>query len=243
MLRGEPLDVEIRSVDENGEVQIEYERIILSSTAVTGRRDSRGRREPGEGNYRTLGSKKRPANGEAESSNGHGTPAEDLDNSVNIYAYGVARNRLIQAAKRLKVHIYLVDQVSDADMMVTLKSYSRKRRRMISDAERRRIPVYVLRANTVSQMESFLMQALNLNGEQSEDGEDPFESAMADAQRAIEEINSGKANVSLRPVESSLRRQQHQMARQANIVSHSYGREPFRHVRMFSTKRNGASSN
>ena len=240
MLRGVPLDVENRYVDENGEVQIEYERIVLSSTAVTGRRDSRGRRDSSEGAYRSVGSKKRPSNGTAEESTNSGTPTEELDNSINIYAYGVARNRLIQAAKRLNAHIYLVDQIGDADMMVTLKSYYRKRRRMISDAERRRIPVYVLRANTVSQMESFLMQALNMNVESEDEGADPFESAMADAQRAIEAINAGKANVDLRPVDSTLRRQQHQMARQANIVSHSYGRDPFRYVRMFSTKRNGA---
>ena len=236
MLRGQPLDVETRYLDEAEAVQIEYERIVLSSTAVTGRRDSRGRREQGEANYRSVG-KKRPTNGEIKD-NRNGTPANELDNSVNIYAYGVARNRLIQAAKRLKVHIYLVDQMGDADMMVTLKSYYRKRRRMISDAERRRIPVYVLRANTVSQMESFLMQALNINSDQEDENADPFESAMADAQRAIEEINAGKSNVDLRPVASTLRRQQHQMARQANIVSHSYGKEPFRYVRMFSTKRN-----
>jgi len=235
MLLGKPLDVESRYIDEAGEVQIEYERIVLSSTAVTGRRDSRGRRDPVEGSYRSLGSKKRPS--EEFNGTGNGTPQEELDNSVNIYAYGVARNRLIQAAKRLKVHIYLVDQIGDADLMVTLKSYYRKRRRLISDAERRRIPVFVLRANTVSQMESFLMQALNLNGEQ-EEGDDPFDLAITEAQRAIEEINAGKANVSLRPVNSDLRRQQHQMARQANIVSHSYGKEPFRYVRMFSTKRN-----
>lgn len=235
MLLGKPLDVESRYIDEAGEVQIEYERIVLSSTAVTGRRDSRGRRDPIEGSYRSLGSKKRPS--EEFNGSGNGTPQEELDNSVNIYAYGVARNRLIQAAKRLKVHIYLVDQIGDADLMVTLKSYYRKRRRLISDAERRRIPVFVLRANTVSQMESFLMQALNLNGEQ-EEGDDPFDLAIAEAQRAIEEINAGKPNVSLRPVNSDLRRQQHQIARQANIVSHSYGKEPFRYVRMFSTKRN-----
>ncbi|MFN2137425.1 MAG: R3H domain-containing nucleic acid-binding protein, partial [Candidatus Promineifilaceae bacterium] len=34
------------------------------------------------------------------------------------------------------------------------------------------------------------------------------------------------------------RRYQHQMARQANLVSHSYGKEPRRHVRIFNTRRN-----
>jgi len=78
-----------------------------------------------------------------------------------VYAYGVARNRLIQAAKRLNVHITLVDQLSEAEVLVTLKSYYRKRRQLIHDAERRRTPVYVLRANTTNQMQGFLMQALS----------------------------------------------------------------------------------
>ena len=34
-----------------------------------------------------------------------------------------------------------------------------------------------------------------------------------------------------------IRRQQHEMAREANLVSHSYGREPQRHVRIFASQR------
>jgi hypothetical protein len=46
--------------------------------------------------------------------------------------------------------------------LVTLKSYYRKRRRLINDAEQHNVSVYVLRANTVSQMERFLGEALGL---------------------------------------------------------------------------------
>jgi stage III sporulation protein SpoIIIAA len=239
MLLGRPLDVESRFVDDAEEIHVTYEKMTLTSTAVTGRRDGRGRRDSDGGSYRSISSshskQTNGRNGHAVESNG--TSEEELDNSLNIYAYGVARNRLIQAAKRLKVHIYMVDQLADADVMVTLKSYYRKRRRMIGDAERRRIPVYVLRANTVSQMEQFLSQALNLGLPAEEEETDPFDVAMVEAQRAIEQINMGKSNISLTPVNADLRRQQHQMARQANLVSHSYGKEPYRYVRMFNSKR------
>ncbi len=246
MLRGRPLDVQSRSADEDNEIQVAYEKMMLASSAVTGRRDGRGRRDDGEttGPYRSLGKKEQPANGKngqvAKESPKNGTPKDEIENSLNVYAYGVARNRLIQASKRLNVHIYMIDQLSEADVLVTLKSYYRKRRRMISDAERRRIPVYVLRANTVSQMEQFLSQALNLNVKEAEEEDaDPFDSAMNDAQQGIAQISSGvKPQVSLRPVNADLRKQQHQMARQANIVSHSYGKEPDRHVRLFNTKKN-----
>ncbi|MGH6629463.1 MAG: R3H domain-containing nucleic acid-binding protein [Burkholderiales bacterium] len=37
----------------------------------------------------------------------------------------------------------------------------------------------------------------------------------------------------LRPASAYVRRLQHEMARQANLVSHSYGKEPRRRVRIF----------
>ncbi|HIP73660.1 MAG TPA: AAA family ATPase, partial [Anaerolineae bacterium] len=126
--------------------------------------------------------------------------------------------------------------LSDADVLVTLKSYYRKRRQLIHDAERRRTPVYVLRANTTSQMESFLVQALNLD---MSDSADPFESAIAEAETGIKQVQSGQASIDLRPANSAIRRYQHQMARQADLVSHSYGKEPNRYVRIFNTLRNG----
>ncbi|MDV7390808.1 R3H domain-containing nucleic acid-binding protein, partial [Arthrospira platensis SPKY1] len=107
-------------------------------------------------------------------------------------------------------------------------------RRLINDAERRHTPVYVLRANTTAQMERFLIEALDLEVVPS----DPFEAAISEAQQAIELVNAGQQSVDLSPVGAAMRRFQHQLARQANLVSHSYGKEPQRHVRIFSTRRN-----
>jgi hypothetical protein len=141
---------------------------------------------------------------------------------------------LLQAARHLNVPINLVDGLGEADVLVTLKSYFRRQRKLIIEAQNRRTPVYVLRANTVSQMENFLAEAMNLEVTPP----DPFEEAIAETEQAIRLVQSGQQSVDLAPVGSAIRRYQHQMARQANLVSHSYGKGPNRHVRIFSTSKN-----
>ena len=83
-------------------------------------------------------------------------------------------------------------------------------------------------------MESFLAQAMNLEVPPT----DPFEATVAEAEKAIAQVNAGQPGVNLNPVGSAIRRYQHQLARQANLVSHSYGKEPRRYVRIFNAKRN-----
>ena len=85
--------------------------------------------------------------------------------TVHIYAYGVARNRLIQAAKRLGVPAVVVNDVQEANILVTLRSYYRDRQRPVVDAENRGMPIYVLRANTVNQMQQFLTDLFNLSAD------------------------------------------------------------------------------
>jgi hypothetical protein len=151
--------------------------------------------------------------------------------TVRIYAYGVARNRLIQAAKRLGVPGVVVNDVNDADILVTLRSYYRDRQRPVVDAENRGMPIYVLRANTVNQMQQFLGDLFNLSVDQVD--ERGLEPAMHSAQAAIEAVLNGERWVELPPASAYIRRLQHQLVRQANLTSHSYGKEPYRRVRVF----------
>jgi hypothetical protein len=238
MLRGQPFRVEFRSRDEAGQVQVEQQSAVVTSAAVTGRRDAGPRREKTRedrnGRIFTNGSSRTNETKPTPALPTEPVPYEEESDTLHVFAYGVARNRLIQAARRLKVNITLVNTLPEADVLVTLKSYYRKRRQLINDAERRRTPVYVLRANTTNQMESFLIQVMNLDAPSSAD---PFEAAIAEAERGIELIQAGQASVDLRPVGSAIRRYQHQMIRQANLVSHSYGKEPNRYVRIFSASR------
>ncbi len=149
---------------------------------------------------------------------------------VSVYAYGVARNRLEQAARRLNVPLILTDDFSDAKAIVTLKTHYRRRPRLITDGEKRGMSIYVLRANTVTQMENFLVDLFRLNGRKDLD---PFGKAMQEAEQAIRRIRAGEDYIDLKPQASQVRKRQHQLARQARMHSASVGDEPRRHVTIF----------
>jgi len=152
--------------------------------------------------------------------------------TMRVYPYGISQNRLKQAAKALNLPLLIVTDLGEADMLMTLRSYYRKRPQLISDAERRGLPVYVLRSNTVAQMEQALADIFGLAAEV-----DPYTRAMEEARAAIEKIQSGQAtSVELSPQSAYIRRQQHELARQANLISRSLGKEPRRRVRIYANK-------
>jgi len=158
-------------------------------------------------------------------------PAPQLKNrQMKIYAYGVARNRLTEAAERLSVPVQIVDDLRNADVLVTVKTYYRQRPKLIVDAERRNVAIHVLRANTANQVENFLADLFNID---LNSHLDPFAEAMEEARQAIEKIRAGSAyHVDLRPQSAHIRRRQHELIRDENLISKSYGTEPFRHVRV-----------
>ena len=93
------------------------------------------------------------------------------------------------------------------------------------------MPIYVLRSNTINQMEGFLTDLFNLREQSIEDP--TLDQAMEETNQAIQRVLDGARSIDLTPASSYVRRLQHQMARQANLVSHSYGKEPNRRVRIF----------
>ncbi len=250
MLRGYPMPPEIRSRLDNGEIRIEH-----APPPAPSRSQSAGQ-QVGQQGYRRHSAEmpfergRAPGSGASTGSNGAaGTALEYLDGgggygaenqaprehrslqAVRIYPYGVARNRLAQASKRLGVPAVLVNDAGEAEVLVTLRSYYRTRQRPITDAENRNVPIYVLRANTINQMQQFLTDLFSLAGETG--GDAGLEPVIQETQAAIQTVMNGERWVELQPASSSVRRLQHQMAREANLFSHSYGKEPRRRVRIF----------
>jgi hypothetical protein len=152
-------------------------------------------------------------------------------NPVRVYPYGVAQNRLVNAAKRVGVPVIPVKDSADADVLVTLRSYYRKRQRVIVDAEQRGMPVYVLRANTVTQMERFLTGLFDLAAPTEETTN--IDEQLSSAKQAINAVLNGERWVELPPASSYVRRLQHELVQESKLVSHSYGKEPNRRVRIF----------
>ena len=148
---------------------------------------------------------------------------------MQLFAYGIPRNRLQQAVRHLSVPADIVDNADDADVVITTKAYYRQRTRAITDAEHRNIPIYVLRSNSALQMENFLIDLFNLNSANAT----PLDAAMSETEEAIKQVLAGERSIDLTPQNQFVRRKQHEMARDANLISHSYGKEPYRRVRIF----------
>ena len=150
---------------------------------------------------------------------------QELTRALRVFPYGISQNRLRQASRALNVPVVVVKDLGEADALLTSKSYYRKRPQIVSDAERGGLSVYVLRSNTVTQMEKCLVDIFGLKPA------DPFSEAMQETQEAIEKIlGGGRSSMTLSPQDAFIRRRQHQMARSANLISQSRGKEPYRCV-------------
>jgi stage III sporulation protein SpoIIIAA len=243
LVRGFPLQPEIRYRDESDEIHIQKPVVPANNrSASKGLRRSQGSNgdEPyaqirAGGNGGVPYTNFRPGDAVVQSGVEEQTDKTYSRNfasaqPVHINPYGVARNRLTQAAKRLGVPAIVVRDVGEAEAVMTLRAYYRSREQTIIDAETRGMPIYVLRANTVNQMEQSLAEIFNISLDSPVNS---WDEVSGQTQAAIDAVLSGQRWVDLPAASASIRRMQHEMARQAQLVSHSYGKEPNRRVRIF----------
>jgi predicted RNA-binding protein Jag len=80
-------------------------------------------------------------------------------------------------------------------------------------------------------MESVLTDLFDLHTAPA--GDPSLDDSMQETHDAIQAVLDGARSVDLAPASAYIRRLQHQLARQANLISHSYGKEPRRRVRIF----------
>lgn len=233
LLRGYPLSPEIRYRDEDNKIHIQRPAAPPPSTASQAlNRNNKGDTAPFA---RSNGAKRQTKNGAVGEA--AMPPAPDVEaqkpllKQIAIYPYGVARNRLLDAAKQFNVPARIVRSLKEAEVLLTLRRYYRERQQPVVEAEQLGLPIFVLRSNTGQQMEQFLVDLFNLSAAPNPR---PQESAVVDqTQAAIQAVLNGERWVDLQPASSTVRRLQHEMAREAELVSHSYGTEPNRHVRIF----------
>jgi stage III sporulation protein SpoIIIAA len=191
-----------------------------------------GRAQPGFGNRSGGMRRQDPAGPQSEPPLSAGPESvAQIMTPIRIFAYGVAKNRLAAAAKRLGVPALVVRELDEANSLITLRTYYRNHEATIQEAEQRGMPIYALRANTINQMEQVLAEIFNLGLEIPDQG--VRDDVAQQTQLAIDAVLNGQRWVDLPPASAAVRRLQHDMARQAQLVSHSYGKEPTRRVRIF----------
>lgn len=208
LLRGRALPAEIRLRDDQGQVHIEKPQFTPRVSVLR----SPTRRRGGALHEAPV-------------------PESEPVRRLKLYPYGLSQERLEQAAKTLQLPVQIVNDVSHADGVLTLKNYYRKRPPIVTDAERRGVPVYVLRSNTLGQMEGLLEDLFGVDAQR-----DPMAEALREAQAAIEQVMQGAHSVELSPQTAYVRRQQHELARRANLFSRSLGKEPRRRVRIYDSE-------
>ncbi len=240
LLRGYPVQPELRYRDEQGQIHIEH--LTPPPGMAARRKERKGPRRQDGAWAQWAGAATGAAAGAGTSRGGNGQErrAEDAEleavgvtvsgrEPVRIYAYGVARDRLMRAARRLNVPAIVVKDLGQAEAMVTLRSYYRKRQRAITDAEARGLPIYVLRSNTTTQIERFLGDLFHLR--EADAMEDlNLDDVVEITQKAIDAVLQGRTSVELPPAPPEVRRMQHEMAREAHLRSRSTGTEPYRRV-------------
>ena len=198
LLRGHPPQAELRYRDDSGEIHTEQ-----TTPASLAERESR---QPS------------PAPVIRET--------REAKEPVRIFPYGIARDRLERAARRMHAPIYLANDLGQAEVLITTKRFYRKRPRPIVDAEQRGLPIYVMRVNTIAQMETCLSDLLAPQTRSS----DTLHQALREAEEAIRQVRGGESEIELSPQNAYARRRQHELAREAELVSKSEGKEPHRRV-------------
>ena len=235
LLRGRQVQTELRYRDDQGTVHREAEQtpeVLAQQRGGKGLRSRESYAEPkrngsGETEYAYSPEGERPLVSDLAMIPA-GTPRGSLK-PIKAFAYGLQHNRLEESASRLRVPLTVVSDLDEADIVVTIKNYYKKRPKMISDAEKHGTTVHILRAGTATQIDKFLSDIFGLTSEES----DPYSIAMRDVQSAIERIQTGTRSVDLGPQPPHIRRMQHELIREAQLISHSYGREPYRRVRIY----------
>ena len=204
LLRGKAPEAELRYHDESGQTQVE----TLQPALVA-----------------------RPAPESSADTNHFVTPTDPRGSltPLHVFPFGIARNRLRQAARRMRLPVVIVDNLEEAGVLITARSYYRRRPQVIVEAERKGMPIHVLRSNTTSKMESALIDLFGLSNAEL----DPVAIALREAQDAIRRVQAGTRSIDLNPQNAYVRRRQHELVRQFNLISHSYGKEPRRRVRIY----------
>jgi len=146
----------------------------------------------------------------------------------SVYVYGMNRAKLEQVARDKNVDLRMAPDLAKAGVFVTSKNYYRRRPQKVREAEAAGLPIYVLKTSNAAELRQFVE---SLAGSRESAGD--VDSALHEAEEAINNIVNGGEPVRLSPRSSYVRRLQHLMAERFSLGSRSRGREPQRGVEIF----------
>ena len=226
-LRGQQPRPEIRVRNTGGEVEVVQKAEMPPDRAGYGGGGASGGYDRSASDAYEMGGGSRDRAGGAAT--GEPPAKRNLPATVRLFPYGVSRSRLERAIANLRVPAYISKDINDADVVIALKATFRREPARMREAQNRSLATYVVKSNTYIQIENCVREIFGMEGGALPSDE---EAAITEVEDAIETVQAGGDAVDLTPQNSYLRRLQHQMIEQANLVGESIGVEPKRRIRV-----------
>ena len=163
---------------------------------------------------------------------------EEVKGFKKIYLYAVSRSIVEKVIERLDLKAEITRNLDDADIVIAHKNFAKGGAKILSTANDYRIQVFYIKTNSMAQIQKVLKDALQITeaSETLQGYYDDAERALDEAKAAINKILAGAENVELQPQSHHIRKLQHELVEQHNLISKSVGEGAERHLRIVGGK-------
>lgn len=155
-----------------------------------------------------------------------------------IYIYAVSRTIVEKVIERLDLNAEITRNVEDADIVIAHKNFAKGGAKVLTTASDNRIQVFYVKTNSMAQIQKVVKEALDIREakETLQGYYDDAERALDEAKAAIEMILQGEEHIELTPQNQQIRKLQHELIEQHNLVSQSIGEGSQRHLKIVGGK-------
>lgn len=163
---------------------------------------------------------------------------EDVKSFKKIYLYAVSRTIVEKVIERLDLNAEITRNLDEADIVIAHKNFAKGGAKILSTANEYRLQIFYIKTNSMAQIQKVLKDALQVAGTGTLQGYyDEAERALDEAKSAINKILAGAdTNIELQPQNQQIRKLQHELVEQHNLISKSVGEGSERHLRIVGGK-------
>lgn len=220
LLRGAAPRPEIRVRTDIGEVEVVQKEVAMDLA------------EPGfNERFPSLAKKPQPSGEIGDRRDKREREPKPAKSIVRIFPYGIARTRLERAIRELKVPALITNDILQADAVIAVKGVGQNRQGKLKDVPSN-LPTVVIKSNTFAQIAGAVEEIIKSGMNDDE----RLAHALAEAERAIEEVQMSGKPFELSPQEPRIRKKQYQVIENSRLAAEAIGHEPKRRVRVLPVK-------
>ncbi len=227
ILRGWPIRPEIRKVDKVYETKTEEQPVVTEEHKSTAFEEISEEIQKLE--------KKIPESSDSlKFSFSRERYVKEVKKFKKIYLYAVSRTIVEKIIERLDLNAEITRNLDEADIVIAHKNFAKGGARILSTANDYRLQIFYIKTNSMAQIQKVLKEALDIT-ETSETlcgYYDDAERALDEAKAAINKILAGAEHVELQPQNQHIRKLQHELVEQHNMMSKSVGEGAQRHLKI-----------